>query len=344
MNDYISNCLDSIINQTYQNFEIIIIDDGSKDGTPERLNQYALNDHRIMVIHKENEGQSVARNKGMEVATGEYIFFMDGDDLLPVNALELLVKVVQKKKYDLVCGSYVRVEQNQRIRPINIPVRSGPVSRYGSKVNRDRFHIIKTKSIFGYVWGKLYKRSFLLENELMFDDVREIYMEDTLFNLKLYSHNPSYYFLNKPVYQYYIRKDSTTKQFEKHLTDKLLSMLENYKKYLVLHKCYADNMDLFLPLAMRVFSWAAIKNNPVLGNSLSYIMKTVTKFGNNKDIREAVWDKLAIQSIVKIHGLSEKAFFILCVYAFRLHCYKLLSLVFFLLYPIHLLYIKLFVK
>jgi len=341
---YINDCLDSILKQTYQDFEVILIDDGSKDGTLAQLNQYASKDSRIMVIHKDNEGQSIARNKGMEAATGDYIFFMDGDDLLPANALEALVKVVQKKKYDIVCGSYVRIEQNQRIRTIKLPVHSGSVSRYGSKEKRRRFHTMKTKSIFGYVWGKLYKRSFLLENELVFDDIRKIYMEDTLFNLKLFCHNPSYYFLKKVVYQYNVRKDSTTKQYEKLLTDKLLSMLETYKKYLVFHKSYAENLDLYLPLSMRVFSWAAIKNNPGSGNLLSHIKKTVTKFGNHNDIREAVWDKQAIQSIVKIQGLSEKAFFLLCVYALRFGCYNLLTLVFFLLYPIHLLYIRLFVK
>ena len=80
--DYIGRCLDSIISQTYKNLEIIVVDDGSRDRTGEILDNYAKKDRRIKVIHKENGGVSSARNKGIEVAEGDYIGFIDGDDLI----------------------------------------------------------------------------------------------------------------------------------------------------------------------------------------------------------------------------------------------------------------------
>ena len=82
---YISRCLDSIMAQTYNNLEIIVIDDGSKDQTAEILDDYQKRDSRIIVVHKENGGVSSARNNGLDIATGDYISFVDGDDLIESN-------------------------------------------------------------------------------------------------------------------------------------------------------------------------------------------------------------------------------------------------------------------
>ena len=80
--DYIGKCLDSVLEQTYQNYEVIIVDDGSTDGTAGVCDEYAQKDERIRVIHKKNEGVSVARNTGIDIATGEYFLFFDGDDFM----------------------------------------------------------------------------------------------------------------------------------------------------------------------------------------------------------------------------------------------------------------------
>ena len=92
---YISRCLDSIMAQTYNNLEIIVIDDGSKDQTAEILDDYQKRDSRIIVVHKENGGVSSARNNGLDIATGDYISFVDGDDLIESNMYEILVKILE---------------------------------------------------------------------------------------------------------------------------------------------------------------------------------------------------------------------------------------------------------
>ena len=102
---YISRCLDSIMAQTYNNLEIIVIDDGSKDQTAEILDDYQKRDSRIIVVHKENGGVSSARNNGLDIATGDYISFVDGDDLIESNMYEILVKILEKEKTDIAhCG------------------------------------------------------------------------------------------------------------------------------------------------------------------------------------------------------------------------------------------------
>ena len=103
--DYIGRCLDSIISQTYKNLEIIVVDDGSRDHTGEILDNYAKKDRRIKVIHKENGGVSSARNKGIEAAEGDYIGFIDGDDLIESEMYKTLVDLLEEENADIAhCG------------------------------------------------------------------------------------------------------------------------------------------------------------------------------------------------------------------------------------------------
>lgn len=104
---YLRQCVDSVIKQSYRNIEIILVDDGARDGSPDICDEYALSDNRIRVIHQENGGLSEARNSGLRVATGDYIAFLDGDDYWDdANALERLVKRVQQTKAQVLNYSY----------------------------------------------------------------------------------------------------------------------------------------------------------------------------------------------------------------------------------------------
>ena len=94
---YLQDILDDVKKQTYKKLEIIVIDDGSKDQTAEILDDYQKRDSRIIVVHKENGGVSSARNNGLDIATGDYISFVDGDDLIESNMYEILVKILDNK-------------------------------------------------------------------------------------------------------------------------------------------------------------------------------------------------------------------------------------------------------
>ena len=104
--NYLDRCVESLVNQTYRNLEIILVDDGSPDRCPEICDEWAQKDSRIRVIHKANGGVSSARNAGMEIADGEWFFFIDSDDFMPANALAGLMDLQQEKGADLVCGSF----------------------------------------------------------------------------------------------------------------------------------------------------------------------------------------------------------------------------------------------
>jgi len=105
---YISQCVDSILAQTYSNFEVILVDDGSKDRSPEICDKYAQIDSRVLVVHKENGGQNSAIKTGLQHANGEYLFFVDSDDWLEANALEMLYRLIKEHNADLSVGNAFR--------------------------------------------------------------------------------------------------------------------------------------------------------------------------------------------------------------------------------------------
>ena len=106
---YIRYCLDSVINQTYKNLEIIIVDDGTKDSSGEIAEEYAAKDSRIKVIHKENGGLSDARNVGLDVATGDYIAFLDSDDVIALDFYEYLYNLIKENDYDIAECEFYRI-------------------------------------------------------------------------------------------------------------------------------------------------------------------------------------------------------------------------------------------
>lgn len=106
--EYISQCLESLIHQTYHNTEIILINDGSKDNTSSILQDYSIKDNRIIVINQENQGVSASRNEGLKRASGDYIMFCDSDDWYELNACEIALKTIIENNADIVMFGYVR--------------------------------------------------------------------------------------------------------------------------------------------------------------------------------------------------------------------------------------------
>lgn len=112
---YLKKCVDSVLEQTYRNLEIILVDDGSPDLCPQICDKYAENDHRVIVIHKSNGGLSDARNAGLKIFKGQYLMFVDSDDWLPVDAIDKLYNLAKKYNAQLVVGGYERVQTDSNV-------------------------------------------------------------------------------------------------------------------------------------------------------------------------------------------------------------------------------------
>ena len=148
---YIVNCLESIFAQTYESLEIICIDDGSNDKSAEIIKRFAASDSRVKYFYHDNAGVSVARNHGLEIASGDYIMFVDGDDYLHYQAVELFVREIEKSDCDVVCAHEVYTS--------NTDEKMQPVSEYKTReiTVEELFDNRKNRSMGKSVWGKIFK-------------------------------------------------------------------------------------------------------------------------------------------------------------------------------------------
>ncbi len=175
---YIRQCLDSVVHQTYKNLEIIIVDDGSPDNCGAICDEYAANDERIQVIHKENGGLASARNTGIEYASGEWIAFVDSDDWCKTDYYEQLMSHMCKDPVDIFwAGGCYRERPDRQIvkRTIDAPF------VYREMDLNDRSVFIEKILCFGPPWEKIFRRSFLNEYQLRFDSSDKA-NEDVWFN------------------------------------------------------------------------------------------------------------------------------------------------------------------
>lgn len=151
--EYLDNCVESIINQTYRNLEIILIDDESPDLCPQKCDSWAEKDSRIRVIHKKNAGVSFARNDGLDVARGAFITFVDSDDYLSSDAIEVMLKRIEQDQSDLVIAQCAKVYPNQAQKLVAYPWISDKVITQDAAIQM----MGASRALPVYLWGKLYR-------------------------------------------------------------------------------------------------------------------------------------------------------------------------------------------
>ena len=200
---YLKRCIESILTQTYQNIELILVNDGSIDGSLDICRQFAEKDVRVIVIDKPNSGVSDSRNCGMAKAKGKYLQFADSDDWLVPDATELLVQRAEQSKCEFVITPFYRVIE--RILLVN-----GHIKEDG-KYTIEAFALEMMKApanfYYGVMWNKLYRRDIVKNNNLQCDPAVN-WCEDFIFNLQYLCHVQNVYVLQEPIYFYLKRRNS----------------------------------------------------------------------------------------------------------------------------------------
>lgn len=188
---YLSRCIDSVLSQTFANWELLLVDDGSTDKSSSLCDEYKLKDVRIRVFHKENGGVSSARNMGLDYAKGEWISFVDSDDYLEPNMYEVMYAGTQCAPVDVVYCDYFQCFNNGKIRE-NVAV-------YDSD-KRERLRAFLLKG-WPVVWNKLYRRSFLEKNDITFQS-KYNFCEDMLFTFEVLYHSNEALHIAQALYNY----------------------------------------------------------------------------------------------------------------------------------------------
>lgn len=222
--EHLKQCIESVINQTHKEVEIILINDGSTDKSGQICDSYAKQDQRIIVIHKENGGVSSARNEGLKKSTGRYTMFVDSDDWLDTNAVKTLLEIQSENEYEVIMfGSY---RDNLIVGKIE-EVREGKQSYHSEDKVKDVLPLLIKKELMNSLWNKLYKSTLIKDNNITFDESLNI-AEDLLFNFHVFLKTKSFYVLDQSFYHYMIRdEESLTKRYNPKKYETLM-FVNNY--------------------------------------------------------------------------------------------------------------------
>ena len=204
---YIKRCLDSVLNQTYSNLEVICVNDGSTDSSLEILKEYEKKDGRIKVVSKENKGVSAARNLGIKEATGEYITFIDGDDFVELNMIQDMVNILEENDADIVKCAYVKDYIYKQI-PYNLKL-GKEISIYENESMPDLYSLFLDKYILNSMCCQLVNAKIIKDNNI-FVNTEYVYGEDARFNYELYSFANKVILVDKTYYHYFYNDNSAT--------------------------------------------------------------------------------------------------------------------------------------
>ncbi len=286
---YLTKCVDSIVNQSYKNLEIVLVDDGATDGTPQLCDELAKTDDRIKVLHKVNGGLSDARNAGFAIANGDYVTFFDSDDWIEPDTIKIAYDKMINDNLDLVVWGYSAdfVDDNENVLNNRICVVDGICEVAGDNTVLTQKD---TLGISGYAWNKLYKAEIIKNNDLKFEKGISL-VEDILFNSLYFTKCKKIGFIDF-IGNHYIQRGRVTlgtKRYENVFELKLIGC--EARKNILMHFGVSNNK---IKGMMAPFYYGALK--PAINN-----IKTETNLSKKeklKKIKSFIADK-NVQNIAK---------------------------------------------
>lgn len=223
---YLKRCLDSLIYQTYKNLEIILIDDGSNDDSLKICKNYQEKDKRIKIYSQRNQGVSAVRNKGLTIATGDYIAFVDSDDIISKNMYEILVECLEKNNSDISCCKYIKFT--------NVYQFQLSTNSFNYSKNKALKLLLEEKEITNFLWDKLFKKELFtnvkFQENMIFEDLDVIY--------KIITKTNKITINNSILYAYYQRPNSYVHTYNENKIKNYMFIIQ--KRYKYLHQNYPN--------------------------------------------------------------------------------------------------------
>lgn len=306
---YLDKCLKSLVNQTFKDFEIIIVNDGSPDNSSQIIENYKLKySNMIKVITQQNQGLSDSRNNGLKLATADYIIFVDSDDYIELNMVEKLYKEITEKQADVViCGNNV-VNENYELLSKAFP-------------NKYESYDFVTQMIFGNLsaWNKIIKKSLLDDKYLFFRS--NVWYEDIDFSFKLFLKAKKIFILHENLYNYLLRSGSimNSKNLIKNLDlIKAFDEIIQYSKKSNYYNKYYNEIEflavnhLYISCIVRIITSNSDKNEKrdLVNAIFEYMNKNFNNYSKNK--------------YIKMLSFNRKLIF----YLIKLRCYSIIKLIF----------------
>ncbi len=314
---YLKRCINSICNQTYKNIEIIIIDDGSTDDTFNICEEYAKRDDRIKFIHKKNEGVSVARNRGIKSANGKYIMFVDSDDWIENNAVEICIKYMEDYNAQIGQFNYYFSHNDKEIKResfITDIILAGEKEK--NEIECDiLFPYFNKKVKYGKIrgcWSKIFLTKFLIDNNIKFQENLSI-QEDTVLFLQAINKVNTIIFFNEYLYHYFQNGESVTKKYDDN------KLTKNEATIKVINKLFEKNKNKKLKKAIQLLYWELLLSAIL---TQIYNEKNISKYKDKKNLLKKVLKKQAYKNAMKLNTIKflnfkQKIIFLLL----KLKCY-----------------------
>lgn len=282
---YLDRCVNSLVNQSLLEIEIILVDDGSPDRVPEMCDLWAMKDHRIKVVHKKNEGLGYARNSGLEIATGEYVAFVDSDDYIAKDTYSIVYEEAHKEN---ACAVFFDIRNEYK------------KGKWSTQETREK-QIWIEKQITGYMLDMIacapyekeerkwrmsacrgvYRHLIISENRLRFLSERDCLCEDLLYNMSFFSHAHKIVYIPRMLYYYCLNLESITTTFRTDI----------YNRLLYLHKLLIQKTEKIEDGIKRVDRF-------FIGYTRAYISALVMSHHNQKKdilksvLNDSIWNEL----------------------------------------------------
>lgn len=323
---YLDQCIQSIVEQTYPNLEILLIDDGSPDRCPEMCEKWAMQDKRIRVVHKENQGLGLARNTGLEHATGEYVCYIDSDDYIDTNTISQAYDAMMRSDADLVVFGYCHVFPDGRTVSSSVDLQKTIFT--GREITDELLPwMIQTDRRkeptcpFAFsAWSGMLRRSILEEYRIRFQSERQIISEDTLYLLELYSKLKVVALVPKPFYGYRVNPASLTKTYQKDRQRKNNAFLSQAMET-VADQGYSEEISIRVAMLYQGFSLEAMKHVMRMKKNYRETKSLLMDFLSDSDLNRSITkDTLSRSSI------SMAAFLICLKWKLPFFCWLLLWL------------------
>ena len=286
---YLSRCVESIINQTYTNLEIILVDDGSTDQCPEICEEWRSKDSRIKVIHKENAGLGMARNTGIENAKGDYICFFDSDDYVDHKTIEVAISEAKKTNADVVAFGLSDVDEIGNVLHSIIP-KPPKMSYSGSEVQEDLLPDMISgtgSNLMLSACVMLFSMRMIKESHWRFVSERAIIAEDVYSLINLFSEIKTMSFVSESLYNYCRNEDSLTHTFRKDRYKKIKVYYDECMKMCKKHK-YNDKVLTRVGLTYFSFTIAAMKQIIMSNIRFREKFKAIYDIVNDKHLHNVI--------------------------------------------------------
>lgn len=328
--DYLVDTIESIINQSYKKFELILVNDGSTDKSGSICDQYVIQDNRIKVIHKENGGICEARNVGMNIAIGNYLAFCDHDDIYHEDLLKESYSSAIKYDADIVkFGRFTQlVKDGKELKSTQTIFEAKCLQKQDIKENYFNLRMIE---MLDCVWDSLFKRSLIQENSIQFNPLYKAGQEDIDFNSNVTSYAETIVSIPKPLYYHIVRMGFSTSA--KPNINKLIAV----KSHPVHLELYLERMGM--TISEHRYDYALFYSKEVVGrllhilrnvgNSISKTEKIqyVNEFRNQKEVYKWLENLSFVKLILVANKYSLKnVYYVFCMYLFVNKKYKLLKI------------------